>query len=40
MIGARFPPELTKRVDVWASAKGLSRSEAIRALVERGLKGK
>jgi hypothetical protein len=42
MIGARFPPELTARVDAWASKidGGIPRADAIRRLVELGLKAK
>jgi hypothetical protein len=42
MIGARFPPALTDAVDVWAAKVdgGISRAEAIRRLVELGLKTK
>jgi hypothetical protein len=43
MIGARFPPELTARVDAWAAKTdgGIPRADAIRRLVELGLaKGK
>jgi hypothetical protein len=40
MIGARFPPELTARVDAWAAKVdgGIPRADAIRRLVELGLK--
>jgi len=38
MYGARLPDELVKRLDAWAKVRGLSRSEAIRQLVEAGLK--
>ncbi len=42
MIGARFPPELTARVDAWANKTegGIPRADAIRRLVELGLKAK
>jgi hypothetical protein len=43
MIGARFPQELTARVDAWAKQTdgGIPRADAIRRLVELGLsKGK
>lgn len=42
MVGARFPPELTNRVDAWATKidGGISRADAIRRLVEIGLKAK
>jgi predicted DNA-binding protein len=34
----RLPDELLAMVDQWASEKGTTRSEAIRMLIERGLK--
>jgi len=37
MVGVRFPPELTASVDRWAGQRKLSRSEAIRELVEKAL---
>jgi metal-responsive CopG/Arc/MetJ family transcriptional regulator len=39
MVNARMPPELIRAIDAWAreNTDG-SRSEAIRRLVERGLK--
>lgn len=37
MIGFRSPPELTDRIDAYAAESGLSRSEAIRRLVEQRL---
>ena len=42
MIGARFPSELTARVDAWAAKVdgGIPRADAIRRLVEVGLKAK
>ena len=40
LISARFPEELTTAIDAWATANDTSRSEAIRRLVELGLKGK
>jgi hypothetical protein len=36
----RLPADLTQGVDAWGEARELSRSEAIRRLVEVGLKGK
>jgi hypothetical protein len=38
----RFPPSLTEAVDAWAAKAGdeITRSEAIRRLVEQGLKAK
>jgi hypothetical protein len=42
MIGARFPLELIARVDAWAAKVdgGIPRADAIRRLVELGLKSK
>jgi metal-responsive CopG/Arc/MetJ family transcriptional regulator len=37
MIGLRLSEEVTARLDRWAKANGYSRSEAIRALIERGI---
>jgi hypothetical protein len=37
-IPVRLTPELMAAVDRWAGNKDASRSEAIRALIERGLK--
>jgi hypothetical protein len=34
----RLPAILTASIDAWASARGINRSEAIRQLVELGLK--
>jgi hypothetical protein len=41
-IGARWPDETVAMIDAWAAAEedGPSRSEAIRRLVEIGLKAK
>jgi hypothetical protein len=36
----RLPADLTVAIDVWAEFKEISRSEAIRRLVEIGLKAK
>src|SRR6266566_376148 len=36
----RLPVELTANVDAWAESREISRSEAIRRLVELGLKAK
>lgn len=37
-VGLRLPASLLKRIDEWAKRKAISqRSEAIRALLERGL---
>jgi metal-responsive CopG/Arc/MetJ family transcriptional regulator len=38
MYGARLPDTLVKEIDAWAKDNGTSRSEAIRRLVELGLK--
>jgi len=40
MYGARLPEDLVAAIDVWAKAQGISRSEAIRRLVELALKGR
>lgn len=37
MWGVRFPPELRTRLDDFARSEDVSRAEAIRRLVERGL---
>jgi metal-responsive CopG/Arc/MetJ family transcriptional regulator len=37
MVGLRLPEEFTARVDNWAEQKGITRSEAIRRLVEQAL---
>jgi Ribbon-helix-helix protein, copG family len=39
-IPARFELEAMKRLDLWAKQQKLSRSEAIRQLVELGLKAR
>ncbi len=39
-VTARMPPELIAQVEAWAAERDLGRSEAIRRLVERGLKAK
>jgi hypothetical protein len=36
----RLPAEITAKVDAWAAKQEVSRSEAIRRLVEVGLKTK
>ncbi|WP_441254542.1 ribbon-helix-helix domain-containing protein [Bradyrhizobium sp. 613_E4_N2_2] len=36
----RLPTELTSQIDAWAAEHEVSRSEAIRRLVEIGLKAK
>ena len=40
MYGARLPIELVGKIDGWAKAEKISRSEAIRRLVELGLREK
>jgi metal-responsive CopG/Arc/MetJ family transcriptional regulator len=37
MVGLRLPEEFTARVDTWAAENGVTRSEAIRRLVEQAL---
>lgn len=41
-IGMKFPPALVRAIDAWAAAseQPLTRSEAIRRLVELGLRAK
>jgi len=39
LISARIPDELTAQIDAWAKENETSRSDAIRRLVELGLKG-
>lgn len=39
-IPARLTPEIAKALDAWAAKQEVSRSEAIRRLVEIGLKAK
>jgi hypothetical protein len=39
-IPARFEIEAMKELDAWAKTHGVNRSEAIRRLVELGLKAK
>jgi hypothetical protein len=38
LVSARMPAELIARVEEWAEANDTSRSDAVRKLVERGLK--
>ena len=40
LVSARFPQELIDQVEHWAASNEASRSEAIRRLVELGLKAK
>ena len=37
MNGFRCPPDLTARIDVFATAHSIKRAEAIRRLIEAGL---
>jgi metal-responsive CopG/Arc/MetJ family transcriptional regulator len=37
-MAMRLPNELRAAIDRWATEKGMSRSEAIRTLIEQGLK--
>jgi hypothetical protein len=37
-VGAKFPPAMVEGIDKWATAVGVGRSEAMRRLVELGLK--
>jgi predicted DNA-binding protein len=39
MIGLRLSPDMTKRLDEWAERKGISRSAAIREMIEYALNG-
>jgi hypothetical protein len=39
-VTARMPNELIVRLETWAMSHDTTRSEAIRRLVERGLKAK
>jgi Ribbon-helix-helix protein, copG family len=36
-VGLRMPPRLVKQIDKWARDHGITRSEAIRNLVGKGL---
>jgi predicted DNA-binding protein (UPF0251 family) len=38
LVAMRLSTALLEQVDEWAAKKGVSRSEASRALIERGLK--
>ena len=40
MVSFRPPADLRRAVDKWGEARGVSRSEAIRRLLELGLKAK
>jgi len=39
-LGARFDPATIAAIEAWAAAAGVGRSEAIRQLVDIGLKAK
>jgi hypothetical protein len=39
-VGARMPPALIAEIEAWSTANDTTRSEAIRRLVEIGLKSK
>ena len=40
LIASKWPPALVKRIDDWAAKAGVTRSEAMRQLIEAGLKRK
>ena len=40
MVTARFPQSLIDQVEAWAKHQKTNRSDAIRRLVEAGLRGK
>jgi hypothetical protein len=40
LVAFRMPPALIAKIQAWATAKEIGRSEAFRRLVERGLKAK
>jgi hypothetical protein len=37
-VGVRLPEATIKALDAWAASKKISRSEAIREFIDRGLK--
>jgi hypothetical protein len=39
LVGVRIPVELTAEIDAWAKQNGVSRSEAIRRMIEHVLNG-
>ncbi len=39
LICVRIPPEAVATIDAWAAARGVSRSEAIRAMISEALDG-
>jgi hypothetical protein len=38
VVPVRLPPPIAEAVDIWAETAGLNRSEAMRQLIEAGLK--
>lgn len=40
LLTVRAPPELIEAIDAWAAKAKLARSEAVRQLIEAGLKTK
>jgi Arc/MetJ-type ribon-helix-helix transcriptional regulator len=40
LVGVRLPPQMISNIDRWAKENDLSRSEAIRRLLEKALAGK
>jgi metal-responsive CopG/Arc/MetJ family transcriptional regulator len=39
-VGLRLPAALTSQIDEWAKRKDITRSEAVRQLIEAGLAAK
>jgi len=37
-VQVRLPPELVEQLERWAEAAGLSRSQAVRAMIEKGVR--
>ena len=40
LVGVKFPPAQVERVDAWAKAEKVGRSDAVRQLVDIGLNQK
>jgi hypothetical protein len=40
LLTVRAPAELIEAIDAWAAKEGVARSEAVRQLIEAGLKRK
>src|SRR5258705_110349 len=40
LVGVRLPEATIKALDAWAAGKNISRSEAIREFIDRGLSGR